>query len=201
MARRRAWTKREDEIIRRNAGLLTVSDLALILPNRSETSVRSRILALSRESQIKTVKVSSKPRRIGAGTAPDLGKTVYRSGWERNFARVLKLNKIKWEYESKLFEFDRPKNSAVAYLPDFHILDYEGEEIWVEVKGRVMPGTFSKLMGFKENYPEEFAKLYAICEKGTKADKFFKRLGIPILMYYQDMRKEYKDRIPTWEGQ
>lgn len=42
-----------------------------------------------------------------------------RSSWEREFAKLLDENNIKWEYEPKRFNI----NSEYSYLPDFKLND------------------------------------------------------------------------------
>jgi endogenous inhibitor of DNA gyrase (YacG/DUF329 family) len=133
-----------------------------------------------------------------SGRRDDLNGLYVRSGWEANVARVLNKKRKKWEYEPKTFVFNNIQRGSVSYTPDFLIKG--SPNIWVEVKGRMNTGDYTKLLNFKRQYPKEFAKLRGIVSKNSGAAKAFKRLGIPILWYYGDLSKEYKDKIPMWEG-
>ncbi len=63
-------------------------------------------------------------RNVGAGRAPDLGDTYFRSRWERNWARYLNFlvqhgEITGWEYEPKTFWFHKIKRGTRSYKPDF----------------------------------------------------------------------------------
>ncbi len=133
-----------------------------------------------------------------SGKRDDLNSLYVRSGWEANVARVLNKKRKKWEYEPKTFVFNNIQRGSVSYTPDFLIKG--ASPMWIEVKGRMNTGDYTKLLNFKRQYPKEFAKLQGIVAKNSNAAKAFKRLGIPILWYYGDLSKEYKDKIPMWEG-
>ena len=55
----------------------------------------------------------------------------FRSSWEVNFAKWLDLSNIKWEYESKQFEFIF-KNNKTTYTPDFYLPEFD---CYIEIKG------------------------------------------------------------------
>ena len=61
------------------------------------------------------------------GKRIDLNNQFFRSTWEANYARILNLCAIKWQYESKRFE-----TPYGTYCPDFYLpaIDY-----YIEVKG------------------------------------------------------------------
>jgi transposase len=141
-------------------------------------------------------------KNVASGIRVDLSKTFFRSGWEANLARVLNHLNIKWEYEPHVFVFKNIKKGRVAYVPDFYIPYHPGEkaDIWIEVKGRMNPGDYTKLLEFKRQYPSDFNKLRGVLQKNSKAHKSFKKLGIPTLYFYGDMRSKYRDIISNWEG-
>jgi hypothetical protein len=140
---------------------------------------------------------------LRSGKRDDLNGIYMRSSWEANLARILNKNKKKWEYEPKTFVFKNITRGSVTYTPDFYVKDLEGrgKHVWIEVKGKMNSGDYTKLLNLKRCYPAEFKKLRGVVVKNSKAEKSFKRLGIPIIWYYGDLRKEYAATIPNWEGQ
>lgn len=199
------WTAAEDKILIQKSKSVPIKDLKKFFKNRSESAIRNRLFKLQVKSS-SSLTVTKQPTMapvftpVRSGARADLQGEFFRSGWEANFARYLKHKKIKWEYEPRVYVFKDISRGPVAYTPDFYIPNYFGEEIIVEVKGRVMSGTYSKFKYFRDQYPEDFAKLRGVCQKNTKADRLFKKLNIPILMYYSDLRNEYKSVIKNWEG-
>lgn len=141
-------------------------------------------------------------RTSRTGKREDLGDIYFRSSWEANLARVLNLKKKKWEYEPKTFVFKNLTKGSVAYLPDFYVKNMEGrnKDVWIEVKGKMNPGDYTKMLNFKRQYPDDFAKMRGVVAKNSKADAAFKRLGIPIIFYYGDLRTEFKSKLRRWEG-
>ena len=74
------------------------------------------------------------------------------------------------------------------------------KSLWVEVKGPLSRQDKTRIRRFKKYYPKEFKKLVAIVGRpGTEADKFYKEAGVPILAYYNELKKKYKDKIEHWE--
>lgn len=139
---------------------------------------------------------------LRSGKRDDLNGIYMRSSWEANLARILNKNKKKWEYEPKTFVFKNITRGSVTYTPDFYVKDLEGrgKHVWIEVKGKMNSGDYTKLLNLKRCYPADFKKLRGVVVKNSKAEKSFKRLGIPIIWYYGDLRKEYASVIPNWEG-
>ena len=72
----------------------------------------------------------------------------FRSNFETNFARFLKDNKIKYEYETKKIKYT-PKERT--YNPDFYLVDYD---IIIETKGRLTMDDRAKHMRIKEQHPD-----------------------------------------------
>lgn len=142
------------------------------------------------------------PRTVRVGKRDDLNDLYLRSSWEANIGRILNKEKKIWEYEPKTFMFKNIQRGSVSYTPDFYVKNYEGrnKHIWIEVKGRMNSGDYTKLLNFKRQYPNEFKKLRGVVGRNSKAEKSFKKLGIPILWYYGDLRKKYYKTLPNWEG-
>lgn len=145
-------------------------------------------------------------KKAGRGNAYQYTKTghrndlglVLRSSWEANLARVLHVHGIVYEFEPKVFYFDKIKRGTKAYTPDFY-LPKTGE--WIEVKGYMDDKSRIKLKRFKIYYPEEFAQLHLIISKYSKKSKQVAQLlGPKSIIYYEDLSTEYKELIPNWEG-
>ena len=118
-----------------------------------------------------------------------------RSRWEANIARWLNYKKKEWKYEPEVFFFEGIKHGTVSYLPDFKV-----GTLWLEVKGQLDPKGKTAVRRFKKFYPKEFKKLRAIVGRpGTQADSFFIEMGVPIMAYYHELDRKYKDKIPNWE--
>lgn len=135
-------------------------------------------------------------RRTTIGIRQDIGQFC-RSGWEANVIRYFNHKKWKWAYEPKVFSFleHGVKRGTVTYTPDFKL----GTR-WVEVKGYLDRRGRTAIRRFKKYYPEEFKKLRAItASPNTESTRFFEEMGVPILAYYNDLNKKYKDVLPHWE--
>jgi len=82
----------------------------------------------------------------------------YKSLWEINFSRYLeyiKKNKeIKdWQYEPKTFWFEEIRRGVRSYKPDFRTIDFDGEEVWYEVKGFLDNKSLTKIQRMRKYYP------------------------------------------------
>lgn len=131
-----------------------------------------------------------------SGYRSDLG-IVLRSNWEANFARILSIYKIDFDFEPVVFPFPIKKGTK-AYTPDFY-LGKTSE--WIELKGYLDDKSKIKLKRFKRYYPEDFENLIFIISKySTEAKKFANEIEIPRVIYYEDIRSFYSDKIPYWEG-
>lgn len=125
-------------------------------------------------------------KRSKKGKALDLGLDyLFRSSWERNFARYLEYlrgqNKIKkWEYEVDKFIFSSKIGIKSSYLPDFKI--YQGNKVYyVEVKGYMDAISARKLKNMKRFYPKVEVQVL-----GKKE--------------YQKISKVFRSKIKNWES-
>lgn len=99
---------------------------------------------------------------------------------------------------SQLFSLFRLRNGTKAYTPDFFI---ERDRSWVEIKGYLDDKSKIKLKRFKRYYPKEFEKLTFICSKySSEAKRFCEEIEMPHVIYYEDIRGIYADKIFYWEG-
>jgi hypothetical protein len=144
-----------------------------------------------------------KNRKSRIGKREDIvknGKAQYfRSSWEANVARWMDKKKTPWEYEPTVFPFYEfgIKTGTTSYCPDFK---YGKTGLWLEVKGQLDGKGRTAIRRFKKYYPAEFKKLRAVVGRpNTVADKFFKKLGVPVIGYMNEMTKKYKDSIENWE--
>lgn len=129
-----------------------------------------------------------------SGFRADLGINV-RSGWEANVLRVLKSYEIPYDFEPKVFRFPIKRGNK-AYTPDIYLHTDE----WIEVKGYLDKNSEIKLKRFKKYFPDEFASLTMIIGKSSKARDFCEELGVPCVLFYENISKLFKDKISTWEG-
>lgn len=83
----------------------------------------------------------------------------YRSKWEANYARYLnflmeKGEIQKWEHEAKTFWFEGVRRGCVSYLPDFEVVEKNGEITYHEVKGWMDDRSKTKLKRMAKFYPD-----------------------------------------------
>jgi len=120
-----------------------------------------------------------------------------RSNWEANFARILNAYEIQFEFEPKVFTFPI-KRGTKGYTPDFY---FSNTEEWVEIKGYLDDKSKIKLKRFKRYYPAEFEKMtFVISKYSTDAKKFAEELGIPTVLFYEDIKNSFMNKIPYWKG-
>ena len=151
---------------------------------------------IENESEKPVAKKGNAYKHTKSGYRKDLGMTL-RSNWEANFARILNAYKIDYDFEPVVFPFPI-KRGTRAYTPDFY-LTKTGE--WVELKGYLDDKSKIKLKRFKRYYEEDFNKLIFIISKySTDAKKFAAEIGIKRVIYYEDIRNFYADKIFFWEG-
>lgn len=130
------------------------------------------------------------------GIRDDLG-VLFRSAWESNFARILTIHGIDYEFEPRTFPFPI-KRGTKSYTPDFFL---PRTKEWVEVKGYFDDKSRIKLKRFSIYEPEEFKNLWLIISKHSRlAKETADKLGIKKVIYYEDLRNEYKPAIKNWEG-
>lgn len=201
------WTKREDKLLIFCHDHLTPKQMSELLPGRTVSAVKNRLVILQKQGVVSRATTTPKRqapasttseslKKIRSGKRKDLNNIFFRSGWEANVARVLNHLGHKWDYEPKVFYYSNITRGKAAYVPDFY--DHH-DDIWIEVKGRMNDGDYGKLLNFRRQYPEEFAKLRGITRKNTKAHKAFTRLGIPVLWFYDDLNKQYNTILKGWE--
>lgn len=182
------WSPVEIDYLKENRGKLPLTQLSTALA-KSVTAVKNKQLELDGHSVKKTKKRS-------IGKRKDLG-VFCRSGWEANVLRLLNHQNREWLYEPKVFFFQKIKKGTVSYLPDVYL---PKEDIYIEIKGMLTSQGRTAINRFKKYYPNEFKKLKAIVgRRGTKADQFFRMIGVPVIHYINELNKEYSDVIPHWE--
>ncbi len=88
------------------------------------------------------------PHRKG-GFRNDLGHYV-RSSWEADFARILRLHHINYQYEPKTFRLVKTDGEVLNYTPDFYI---PSQHTFYEIKGWLHEQDAEKIKLFQEQYP------------------------------------------------
>ncbi|MCR4328284.1 MAG: DNA polymerase III subunit alpha [Patescibacteria group bacterium] len=89
------------------------------------------------------------PHRKG-GVRGDLGHYV-RSNWEADFARILKLYGIAYEYEPRSFTLQNSRGEVMHYTPDFYV---KATNTFYEIKGWLHDIDQKKMDLFRQQYPE-----------------------------------------------
>ncbi len=84
------------------------------------------------------------------GFRKDLGHFV-RSSWEADFARILKLYNLYYEYEPKTFSLIKKNGDIIHYTPDFYV---PSKNTFYEVKGFLRDADKEKIKLFKKQYPQ-----------------------------------------------
>lgn len=184
------WSPVEISYLKEHREDMNINQLSLALA-KSRNAITRKLAELDGKSITK-----KKNKRSVIGKREDL-KQFFRSNWEANFARWLNLQGQQWEYEPKVFWFIDfgIRKGTIQYCPDFKV-----GNTWIEIKGMLDNKGRTAIKRFKKYYPEEFKNLKAVVGRpGTKADKFFKDLGVPILAYINQLEKKYKEQIPKWE--
>lgn len=131
------------------------------------------------------------------GMRLDLGSnTTYRSGWEADFARILTVHRIPFQFEPTTYTFPI-KRGTKTYTPDFYL---PNTDEFIEIKGWFDDKSRIKLKRWSKYYPDEFSKLYVILSKYSKKAKLTcLDLGIKNVMFFEDFKSEY-NWIPNWES-
>jgi Phage endonuclease I len=166
--------------------------------SKSVNAVKNKIKEIE-TGVVHTKKRSSKGTKIGK--RDDLGM-FFRSGWEANIARYLKSKDLKFDYEPKTFSFldFGIKQGTVTYTPDFKVYTSNTDYEYWEIKGFLKAEDKTKLNRFKKFFPDEFKKLRAITGSASnKTGKFFTKIGCSIVLEYNQLNKEFKNKIPNWE--
>lgn len=111
-------------------------------------------------------------------------RCYFRSKWEANYARYLEFLKglgaiVSWAHEPITFWFDGIRRGCVSYLPDFLVVDGNGQA-YHEVKGRMDAKSRTKLKRMAKYHPTV---------KMIVADG-------PV---YRKLAATFKQVIPDWE--
>jgi hypothetical protein len=185
------WSPVEVEFLQKHRHDMSREQLTIAL-SKSLNAIKNKLLELDGKGKPSKIKKTKQGRR------KDL-KTYFRSSWEANVARWLNHQGIKWVYEPKVFFFDGVRTGTNTYCPDFYLPDLD---IWLEVKGQMIPSARAAIRRFKQYFPAEFKKLKAITgSSSTGATQFFnnKKVDVPIWTYYNEIDKKFKNEIPNWE--
>lgn len=99
-------------------------------------------------------------------------RKYFRSRWEANYARYLELLKtrsllVSWEHEPETFWFDGIKRGCMSYLPDFRIIQADGDVAYHEVKGWMDDRSKTKIKRMAKYFPD--VKLVVIDSVAYKA--------------------------------
>jgi ribosomal protein S19E (S16A) len=86
--------------------------------------------------------------------------TYMRSSWEVIYAKYLDSHRWKWAYEPTKFYVGPGPWVGVYYYPDFYI---KKQNLYVEVKGAWLNGSYEKMQAFRKQYPE--IKLLVVTER------------------------------------
>jgi len=188
------WSPCEVDYLKANKDERSINEMSLYLA-KSRNAIKNKLDELDgkKKPDIKKNRIS----RIGKrdDIVIDGKPQFYRSSWEANYCRYLRSKGETWEYEPKGFFYDEVKHCTVSYCPDLKV-----GNTWVEVKGMMDGVSQTAIRRFKKYYPEEFKKLRAVVgRKGTKADKFFKKHGVPVIAYINELDKECHGKIKGWE--
>lgn len=90
-------------------------------------------------------------------TPPDLGFRV-RSKWEANYARYLRWLQAqgriaRWAYEPTTFWFEAIKRGTRHYTPDFLVVETDGRERYIEIKGFIDAKSKTRMKRMKRYHP------------------------------------------------
>lgn len=131
-------------------------------------------------------KLDPASRARKAGWAEIGGKKHYfRSSWEKNYALYLEWLRqsghIKdWQFEPETFWFHAIKRGVRSYLPDFRVVEANGDTSFHEVKGWMDPKSATKIKRMAKYYPHI-------------------RLLVIDKAQYASIRKKIAGLVPGWE--
>jgi DNA polymerase III alpha subunit/intein/homing endonuclease len=107
--------------------------------------------ALSEKSRGRNNAMFGKPTpHRKRGFRPDLGHFV-RSSWEADFARILKLHNVQYQYEPKTFPLIQDDGEMLHYTPDFYT---PHDNTFYEIKGWLHDLDQRKMDLFQRQYPQ-----------------------------------------------
>ena len=86
----------------------------------------------------------------------------FAHGSEKDFAKILDFQRIKWKYEPETFpiEWDKSGNPILSFAPDFYIPDYDLFIELTTLNQKLVTKKNRKLKKLKELYPEINIKLF-----------------------------------------
>lgn len=139
-----------------------------IIGEKSKKAWRGMTAQKKQERLVKIAKARSqkgtytipRPHATWKGGWRNIGgvNKYYRSRWEANYARYLQWLQergeiLSWTHEPKVFWFEGVKRGTVSYLPDFCVVEKNGEEAYHEVKGWMDKRSATKLKRMKKYHP------------------------------------------------
>jgi len=190
---------------------LPVSQLTIAL-SKSKAAVSKKLKEIEGGKVSSSIPTKNKVSFIGK--RPDCDNLFFRSGWEADVYRWMRLQKkrglsicpgripVRIEYEPTTFSFAPfgVLKGTVSYTPDFKVTFTDGSYYWIEIKGQLKRVDGTKIRRFKKYYPEEFKKLaYITGSDKTKAGNFFRTVGAVHGWAFNELKKEWRDKIPGWE--
>ncbi len=200
MRTKRIWSPIELEFLKENKHI-SINQLTIKLA-RSRNAISNKIKELDGKPILEVV---NKNNRSKIGKRPDCDNLYFRSSWESNFYRILKLDKniILIEYEPVDFTFWQfgIKKGTISYTPDFRITYKDGTSEWIEVKGNFLKQTDkTKIRRFKKYFPEEASRLIALAPSPkSKTTKFFLDEKIEVRWFYTELKKQHSKTLANWE--
>lgn len=125
-----------------------------------------------------------------------------RSRWEANllfyFEYLKKEGKIKnWFYEQKTFWFN-VKRGINNYKPDFKIVENDGSEYWIEVKGYFNKDDLNKMKKMAKFHPNDRIKILCSDDGFAKIHEKFPEFKFEKYASY-DLISEKKFLIKGWD--
>lgn len=154
--------------------------------------------------------VEEKKKRIAEGyergwiLLEDERPIFVRSRWEANlvfyFEFLKKNGSIKnWFYEKETFWFEGVKRGTNNYKPDFKIVEPNGEEYFIEVKGYFTRKDLTKINRMKKYHPNIRIKILSNDLGFKKIHESFPDLSFEKYASY-DMIKEKSIIIKGWDS-
>ncbi len=117
---------------------------------------------------------SPKASKGKSGIRKDIDKSIcFYSTWEANFARVLQLLKVRWEYAPKVFDLGKH-----TYRPDFYLPD---NNVYIEIKNFMNDYSIERDRSFRKLNPDINLEIISKIE-------------------YKQLEKRYKKLISGWES-
>lgn len=151
------------------------------MPEETKEETKRKISATLKDKYSKGMPIPNAKN----GYRNDLGMS-FRSTWEANYARILKLQGKPIVYEKSRLPVPKTGAPNFVYIPDFEV---DGE--YVEIKGHAKA---------RQNWGCNCSR----CQRDkTKMDAVEKEYGITIVLVataeYKEMKSKYSSLIPEWE--